>query len=94
MKIHCGHCGYEWETKSTAKRISCSMCKTSIRINPRAIAQSTAPMANLETVSMPLPLAQQLNKFMLARMIGIANSNGDASIMFKINEQGELYVPS
>lgn len=46
-----------------------------------------------EEAFMPLPLADQLNKFLLARMIGMARSNGDTSIKFKINKEGELYVP-
>lgn len=47
-----------------------------------------------EEAYMPLPLANQLNKFLLARLIGIANGNSDKSIKFKINDQGELYLPA
>lgn len=47
-----------------------------------------------EEAFMPLPLADQLNKFLLARMIGMARSNGDDKIKFKINNEGDLYVPA
>jgi hypothetical protein len=47
-----------------------------------------------EEAFMPLPFADQLNKFLLARLIGMARSNGDDSIEFKINNEGYLYVPA
>jgi hypothetical protein len=47
-----------------------------------------------EKAFLPLPLADQLNKFLLARLIGMARSNGDNGIEFKINNEGDLYLPT
>lgn len=30
IHVMCNKCGYEWDTKSSARRIACSKCKTSI----------------------------------------------------------------
>lgn len=46
-----------------------------------------------EHAFMPLPFADQLNKFLLARIIGIARANGHERIRFKINNEGDLYLP-
>ena len=45
-----------------------------------------------EEVTIPIPLAQQLNKFLLAKMIGMAKSEGLDRITLKVNQQGEIYV--
>lgn len=46
-----------------------------------------------EECFMPLPFAEILNKFKLARLIGMAKANGDTAITFKINNEGDLYLP-
>ena len=99
MQITCGHCGYSWNTESKAARISCSKCKTSIRVHhthePKPVVEPVIVVQppKHEEVFIPRPLADQLNKFLLARLIGIAKGEGENRIRFKVNDQGELYLP-
>lgn len=103
-EITCKRCGYKWNYRGTAKRISCSHCKTTITLNPQSDgsvvvataleAESAPAVSKHEEVYLPLPLADQLNKFLLARLIGIARGEGAKAIRFKINHEGELYVPT
>lgn len=46
-----------------------------------------------EEALIPFPLAEQLNKFLLARLIGMARGQGDPGVRIKINDQGEVYLP-
>jgi len=31
MKIKCSHCGYEWDTKSKLKNVSCPSCMKKVK---------------------------------------------------------------
>lgn len=88
MEIVCKKCGYKWNYKGKAKRISCSKCKTSITI----ALQNPGPLP-------PMPPLIKIKQFRLTRKTikshawtqayGWSNSN-DEDIIFKANEEGIL----
>lgn len=104
MEMHCGHCGYEWTTKSTAKRISCSRCKTSIRVHPPPPSEPVAiPIKDPEIPtweSSNTPNNKQLTevKFppslwkdarLSQRFMALANM-GEEYVILKVNDEGIL----
>lgn len=85
---------YEWNYTGNKHRTSCSKCKTSITLSgDEQVRQQIETVLNHKQVYMPIGMAVQLNKFMLARLIGIAKSNGDESIKFNLNNDGVLSLP-
>jgi hypothetical protein len=59
MQLVCNKCGYAWNTKSKAKRVSCSKCKTSITIHTpkqhEPKAEELVPIPKEATQTLPPP---------------------------------------
>lgn len=105
MKLVCKKCAYRWEYTGNKHRTSCSRCKTSVTLQQQhwqqpqpqqplsgdeQVRQHTERALNHKQVYMPVGMAKQLNKFLLARLIGIAAANGDDWIKFNVNNDGVL----
>lgn len=86
QQLVCKHCGYVWHYKGDKKRISCSKCKTSIRLSTSKVIRK------YNEAFLSLPLAERLNKFLLAKLIGMARAEGQDRIRLNINQHGDVYL--
>lgn len=98
MEMHCGHCGYEWTTKSTAKRISCSRCKTSIRVHPpphepTPFEPQPEPLQTLtnkqQLTEVKFPPSLWKDARLAQRFMALANM-GEEYVILKVNDEGIL----
>lgn len=103
-EITCQKCGHVWISKSNGIRICCSKCRSSISVAKTTIKDREQIPSEILTrdrelrwqdqqqqiITMPVEMAKQLNKFMLARLIGMAAANSDKSIKFKVDNHGVM----
>lgn len=98
--MHCGHCGYEWTTKSTANRISCSKCKTSIRIrdHPPSLVEGhnviVTPPSDLfvhkeQLTEVKFPPSLWKDARLAQRFMALDNM-GEKYVILKVNDEGIL----
>lgn len=101
MEIVCKKCGYKWNYKGSATRISCSKCKTSITIRQQAIENivehgRTAARVNevfdnnnkVQLAEFILPL-KVIDSHAWSGVVGRAR-HLDNPIILIANKQGEL----
>ena len=100
MQTICKKCGYEWDYKGSASRISCSKCKTSITIQqkPSQLLQGNdmiiTPPSDLfihkeksTEFRIPLKLLDDLSFF---RAKNWAKTNGETYMTLKADKEGVL----
>ena len=81
LSVVCKHCGYSWVSRSKAKdRLSCSKCKTSIRLSPTK---------NPETGKYRINIAF-IDSLAFNRAKVWAKTNGEDYITLKANKEGIL----
>lgn len=87
MHIQCTHCGHEWHTKSTAKRISCSKCKTSIRGHHPEIPDPPSIIEQLTEVKFSKALWKDVR---LSQRFMALDNMGETYITLKVDSNGIL----
>lgn len=80
QEVSCRKCGYTWQTKSTARRISCSKCKTSITLSIKS--NTISPILRL-----PLKVVESA-AFSKIRLW--AKSNGEQYLELRGDKDGVL----